>query len=378
MTAPTVGARPRTLDEAKEFLRARLAQRRSPMAACDAEAAGAVLERLEGLDSERWAAAWSAAAAPFEAAAREAEARGDAEAAAAAYFQAYAFYFLGRYPCPNHPAKQACAVRARENYLRAGRYFDPPLERVAIPFAGRAGEGTEVVAYVRKPAGVARPPVLVLWGGIDGYKEERHANSQAFLARGFATVAVDMPGTGESPVVGSPDAERQFTPLFDWIRAQPDLDGGRIAGLGSSFGGYWATKLAHTHRAYLTAVVSWGGGAHHGFQPDWIARSQYADSYLMDLIPTRAHMLGVTGYDEYVARVGALSLLDQGVLDQPCAPLLLVNGKDDRQTPIADLYLVLEHGDPKAARVFPGGHMGDTPDTLPTIIRWLCDRVASR
>ncbi|MGH7832543.1 MAG: hypothetical protein ACREQK_02770 [Candidatus Binatia bacterium] len=36
-----------------------------------------------------------------------------------------------------------------------------------------------------------------------------------------------------------------------------------------------------------------------------------------------------------------------------------------------DLYILLEYGGPKSARVFPGGHMGQTPETLPTIIRWL-------
>jgi esterase FrsA len=369
--------RPRTLDEAKEFLRRRLAERGSPMGACDREAALATLDRLAGLDPERWAAAWSETAATFEDAAREAEADGDTAVAADAYYQAYAFYYLGRYPCPNHPRKQECAVKARANYLRAGRYFDPPLVRIAVPFAGRAGEGHQVVAYVQRPPGVERPPVVVLWGGIDGYKEERRANSVVLLREGFATVAVDMPGTGESPVLGSPDAERQFTPLFEWIRAEPTLDGARIGCLGSSFGGYWATKLAHTHCDYLRAVVSWGGGAHYGFQPDWVAQSQYADSYLMDLIPTRAYMLGLSSYEDYVARVPSLSLLDQGVLDQPSAPLLLVNGKDDRQTPIADLYLVLEHGTPKDARVFPGGHMGNTPETLPTIVRWLRERLAT-
>jgi len=69
------------------------------------------------------------------------------------------------------------------------------------------------------------------------------------------------------------------------------------------------------------------------------------------------------------------SLLDQGLLDQPCAPLLLINGKDDKQTPIQDLYLLLEHGDPKSIRIFPGGHMGQTPSTLPTIVKWLADRI---
>jgi hypothetical protein len=51
--------------------------------------------------------------------------------------------------------------------------------------------------------------------------------------------------------------------------------------------------------------------------------------------------------------------------------MLIVNGKEDLQTPIADLYILLEYGSPKSARVFPGGHMGQTPQTLPTIIRWL-------
>jgi esterase FrsA len=51
--------------------------------------------------------------------------------------------------------------------------------------------------------------------------------------------------------------------------------------------------------------------------------------------------------------------------------MLIVNGKEDLQTPIADLYILLEYGAPKSARVFPGGHMGQTSETLPTIVRWL-------
>jgi hypothetical protein len=66
-----------------------------------------------------------------------------------------------------------------------------------------------------------------------------------------------------------------------------------------------------------------------------------------------------------------LSLLDQGLLNQPCAPLLLVNGKEDRQCPIEDIHLLIEYGSPKSVRLFPGGHMGHTPRTVPTIIEWL-------
>jgi surfactin synthase thioesterase subunit len=87
-------------------------------------------------------------------------------------------------------------------------------------------------------------------------------------------------------------------------------------------------------------------------------------------------MLGAADDAEYVAFFQRLSLLDQGLLDRPCAPLLLVNGKEDRQCPVEDIHLLLEHGSPKSVRLFPGGHMGLTPQTLPTIVEWLARQVS--
>jgi fermentation-respiration switch protein FrsA (DUF1100 family) len=78
----------------------------------------------------------------------------------------------------------------------------------------------------------------------------------------------------------------------------------------------------------------------------------------------------------------ALSLKDQGLLERPSAPLLSVNGKKDDQQPIEDVYLLLEHGDPKEARVYPeGGHMGRSRDTSDAqiaelIVGWLKSRLA--
>ena len=181
-----------------------------------------------------------------------------------------------------------------------------------------------------------------------------------------------MPVVGESPVKGAePDAERQWTPVFEWIRAQPDLDASRVGCMGLSFGGYWVNKVAHTHRQYLSAAVNWGGAAHLTFQPEWVSRTRYPDTYLMNFHETRARALGGETAEDYARLAPKLSLVDQGLLDQPCAPLLLINGKDDRLTTIEDLYLVLAHGGPKTARVFPGGHMGRTPQTLPTVVGWL-------
>lgn len=369
--------RPKFLEEVKQSLRERLANRGNPMKHCNAVEASAAIERLKSLDRGHWGSVWGEAASKFERAAEQAEARGDMKAAGEAHFQAYAFHYVGRYPCPNHPKKEECARKAREHFIAASRGFDPPLEKFVIPFEGRPGEGKEIVFYLRKPKGIERPPVVVNWGGVDGYKEERYENGKAFLAAGMATLAMDMPGTGESPMIGAMDGERQFETVFGWVQKQPDLEGSSIGIVGSSFGGYWATKAAHVYRQYLKAAVNWGGGIHYNFQSDWLKRSRYADSYLMDLAETRALTFRLFSYDEYVAFAPKLSLLDQGILDQPCTPLLLINGKEDKQVPIADCYLLLEHGDPKSIRLFPGGHMGQTPSTLPTIVKWLVERIGA-
>jgi pimeloyl-ACP methyl ester carboxylesterase len=335
----------------------------------------ALIDRLTGLDGASWAAVWGGAGDTVREQALQARQQGDEATASTFFMKASGLYFMGRFPCPNHPDKLRCAALERETYLEAARSWPIPVRQVRIPFDGREGEGREVVFLYRRPPGIARPPVVVMWGGVDAWKEQMTGASDALLAKGVATIALDNAGTGESPVKGVQDAERQFLAVFDWAANQNDLDAAQVACLGRSFGGYWATKLAHTHPHRIAGAVNWGGGAHHMFQPDWVEASRFPDSYLMELGETRCRMLGATDDAEYIAFFRRLSLLDQGLLDQPSAPLLLVNGKDDRQCPIDDIHLLIEHGTPKHVRLFPGGHMGHTPLTMPTIVDWLVARL---
>ena len=72
-------------------------------------------------------------------------------------------------------------------------YLAPPGERVAIPFAGKTLYG-----ILRRPVGLARPPVVVMACGLDSCKEETAAYEEPFLARGMATLVFDGPGQGEA------------------------------------------------------------------------------------------------------------------------------------------------------------------------------------
>lgn len=372
---PVTGAR--TLDNAREWLRAHLDERAHPFNAIDVDAARPVIESLRSLEPEPWSSAWLEVAERFADRAETAARAGRPAEARDAWWQAYQFGFVARFPTPVHPAKQAAYDRSRDYFLRAVALDEPALERIAIPidFGDREGR-TDVVFYVARPPAASRPaPVAIVWGGIDMWKEESYVRTASLRARGVATIHIDMPGVGEAPVFAGVTAERMWDPVFDWI-ARSDLDESRVGVVGQSFGGYWSTKLAHTHRDKLRAAVNWGGGIHRTFQPEWQEKSRSASTYLMDLGPSRARIFGEATFEDYIARCPELSLLDQGVLDQHCCPLLLVNGKDDQQNDATDIHLALEHGDPKTARLYEGGHMGRGP-VGPTVIDWLVARIGS-
>jgi esterase FrsA len=255
---------------------------------------------------------------------------------------------------------------------------------VEIPFGDK-----KVVGYLQIPRAVKRPPVVMHWGGVDGWKEDRLTISEHFHREGLATFTIDMPGAGENPCMGQdPRGERTFSTAIDHLEGREDIDGKRIAVMGASFGGYWATKLAHVEVGRLRGAVNWGAGCHHTFQPEWLrpALTERASQYLMgpaSLLDARSYIFGVKTLEEVLEIAPRLSLVTQGIIDQPCAPLLCVNGKLDDQHPVEDIYLLLEHGSPKDVRIFAdAGHMGRKPgqpsnEAQEIVTRWLKQRLSA-
>ena len=67
----------------------------------------AIFGRLTSLDAEPWVAEWTKLAVPFEHKAAELESQGKMEEANKAYLKAASYYGIAKFPCINHPAKQA-------------------------------------------------------------------------------------------------------------------------------------------------------------------------------------------------------------------------------------------------------------------------------
>jgi pimeloyl-ACP methyl ester carboxylesterase len=296
---------------------------------------------------------------------------------------AYEYYRIGRYPVPSSPEKKKCYEGALRTFLQAAPTMDPPLERIEIPF-----EEKKVVGYLQVPRGINRPPVVMHWGGVDGWKEDRRTNSDALLKKGFACFTIDMPGTGENPCLGNdPRAERTFAAAMDYLETRSEIDGKRIACMGGSFGGYWAAKLAHVEAKRLRGAVNWGAGVHRTFQEEWLRRALTvtASQYLMgpaSLLDARSYIFRAKSLEETLKIAPSLSLVAQGLIDEPCAPLLCINGKEDDQHPISDLYLLAEHGSPKDLRIIAGaGHMGrkkgeSNDEVVGIVTQWLKEKLS--
>jgi esterase FrsA len=371
LAASATFAQERTLDDVKRDIQRRVTQKQPPFDDVRAEEVKEVLASLTSLDKDEWGKRWCDAGLALER-------RGDdllaknapAKEIGEAYYLAYSYCHIGRYPVPSSPAKQAAYVATQRTFRKAAKYFDVPLRVIDIPFEGR-----KFVGYLQVPPGVARPPVVMYWGGVDVWKEDHQRNSAIMHAKGLATLLIDQPGTGESPVKFlEPNAERMFSAAMDYLATRSDVDGRRVGVWGRSFGAYWAAKLAYVEAKRLKGAVFHGGNAHFGFQEEWLrpALTKTASNYLLgpsSLFDSRSFVLGVKTLDDVFRVAPKLSLKDQGLLDKPSAPILIVNGKLDDQAPIADSYLLMEHGSPKETRVYPeGGHMGATPGLNPDVI----------
>ncbi len=331
----------------------------------DPKDAEAIFRRLTDLEPQRWADEWTRLAEPWEHKGAQLAAQGENQDARAAYQRASMYYGIAKFPVINHPAKQAAYRKCIETYLKAARYFDPPLERVVIPFEGR-----EIIGYLRRPKGVTRPPVVIATGGIDVYKEERDTSD--LLDAGLAAFSTDMPGNGESPEWYTPDAGRTYSAVIDYLTKRDDLDAERLGIVGRSYGGYWAGKMAYLESKRIRAAVEWAGPIHYTFQEPWLNHLQEDPWYLWSFLDSMVYAHHVKDIDQLRQQAPTLSLKTQGWLEKPAAPLLLVNGAKDPWITIQDLYILLESGEPKSARVYPeGGHMGGGAETGKLVMNWL-------
>ncbi|WP_395294950.1 alpha/beta hydrolase family protein [Kitasatospora hibisci] len=277
---------------------------------------------------------------------------GEAYEAAARWFHA-----AGLLPHPDRAAAAEAAVEADEAMRRALAHLDPAAERV---------EGGSFAGWLRRPTGVAHPPVALVVPGMDSGKEEFHAVAGALLARGTAVLAMDGPGQGVLAATSAPepDYHRVVGRVIDALTAHGGVDTDRVGVIGLSLGGYYAvTAAAHEPRIRATAVVS------GPYRLDWDALVPFVTATLTQRCGTPE-----------AARAFAARVDMTGLAPAVTGPLLVVEGGEDRIPGVTNADVLADRAPHAELLLVPHGNhlLGNAlADWLPAAADWLTARLGT-
>ncbi len=298
-----------------------------------------VCERLRERQGEpdAWREEWCAMGARLEKAADAAEAAGHRVTAGDYYLRAGMYYFTGeRFVTPG-AQKREIGRKAIELQTRGIVRRHPNVERVEVPFEGATLPGL----FMKAPGASDRAPAVVVFDGMDNCKEMSVLFAGLeFARRGWHTLAIDGPGQGESlrlrELYARHDYEVPGAAAYDWVAARPEVDGGKVAVMGYSFGGYYAARIAAFERRYCAGVAM---SALHWDLAGWqaeIKRKQEANP--KSTAQSAFHFRWIMGCleDGEAAIEKAKQFSLAGVADRITCPFLIVHAGDDSVVPVAN------------------------------------------
>jgi dienelactone hydrolase len=343
----------RTLPELKSEIQDRANRGAYPVAELKPNDVSIALSNLKSLSHDDWALAWMPLGDKYMQQGGLLESK-DRLAAAQSYQLAMQYFLFGRFPVEDSELTRQSYEKAVDAFAHYAKLSDDQIETFIFTFKGQT-----IKAYLGKPKGVAKPPIVITVGGLDSRKENNAIRELEYLKHGVAFLSMDMPGTGQDKIKIEPGAEGVFSAAIDALEKRSDIDSKRIVIYGGSWGGHWSARLAFTEKNRLKGAVVQAGPVHEYFTADWQKKALGNTEYIFGLFEARSAIYGVKTLDDFLAYGPKMSIKDAGWLDKPSTPMLLVNGAKDTQVPIEDLFLLLRSGSPKEVWFNPdGGHMG--------------------
>ena len=314
-----------------------------PYNATSAEQIDRVAQRMQarlgaGEDQDKvWREEWCRMAEWNEKQADQAAAESRQMTAGNFYLRAGNYYYQGERFVP--PGEQKMAIyRKALRCWRAGferRY--PRIERVDVPYEGRA-----LCAFFLKAEGVSgKAPAVVIFNGMDNCKEMNVIFAGLeFSRRGMHVLAVDGPGQGETlrmnGIASRPDYEVAGTAAFDYLeKSRPEVDLKRVTVMGYSFGGYLAPRIAGVEKRYAGCVAF--GAMHwdlHGWQRE--IKEKLARDAKTSFSSQFQFRWVVGAPDNDTAMEWAKKFTLEGIADRIECPVLVMHGENDRIVPVEE------------------------------------------
>jgi alpha-beta hydrolase superfamily lysophospholipase len=288
-------------------------------------------------DDELWFREWTKMGARVRGLGLAEEKSGNNLSAAAHYKRACFYYQIGdRFRQPKDKRALDAFRTSVDCFHRYLRLTDrPKTEHVSIV----THDGETLPAYYVHAENTrkAKPPVVVLFDGLDTSKEIVFTRAADGLARrGMSCLFVDGPGTGEAIRFHESylrsDYEAAGSAAIDYLETRKDVNAKKVGIMAVSLGGYYAPRCASVDRRFK-ACVAWGAiwDYHATWKGRFDAKGKAAQGVPTDYIHW---VLNTKSENEALEKLEKFRL--DGVVQKMRCPFLLTHGEDDRQVPLRD------------------------------------------
>jgi len=287
------------------------------------------------------------------------------------YLFAAACYRAAQVPLPDDdPRKIAVYRKLIRDFGCAGSLSDPPMEHVEID-----NDSGAMCGWLMRPPPHAGsdgvPPVVIVLGGFDGWREEYHTGAVQLVQRGLAVLLIDGPGQGETRLMHGLHMDmavhEAFSAVVDHLLADSRL-APTIGVWGNSMGGYLAALTA-AHDDRIAACCVNGGTVRPAEILDRYPR------FITKVMP----LLGADDPDQARAELERYRLTPE-LLGRLSCPLLVLHGKPDKIFLASNARLLYDNAASvdKTYREWPDGDhciYNHSHEKHVTVADWFADRL---
>ena len=203
--------------------------------------------RIKAGNDLSWYEEWFGTAERVRAIADNSLKKGRKISAGEAYMRACNYYRSSEFYLHANPQDARILNASKKSvdcFQKAAPLLSIPVQEVRIPY-----EGTTLPGYFYlAEGGNKKGPILIVHQGFDATAEETYHVCNSAIKRGYHCLIFEGPGQGralrEQGLRFRSDWDKVVTPVVDYVMTRSEIDPGRVALLGISFGGYLTPRAA--------------------------------------------------------------------------------------------------------------------------------------
>ncbi len=271
------------------------------------------------------------------------------------YLRAGNYFYTGERFVPPGEEKLKLGKKAFNCYHTGLKKKYPVIEFIELPYENTSLPG---LFYPAKDSSKPNPTVII-FNGMDNCKEMSILFAGLELSnRGYNVLAIDGPGQGESLRLRGINARYDYevvgTLAYDWAKDRSDVNERKVAIIGYSFGGYYASRIAAFEKRFAAGIALTAGHWNlHKFQREMLAKAIKDGKSIAQSNFQFQWVVGSKTSEDALEKSKKFSI--ENIADKIEIPFLITHGENDKIIPVNNakkLYDAIPQSTVKKLKIF--------------------------